>query len=73
MNVHPSKMEVRIADGPAFYEEVRAAVEAALREQEMIPQVSLSSDKELRAEEKGTGNAKPAARRPRPSLSKQDK
>ena len=45
-------MEVRIADGPAFYEEVRAAVEAALREREMIPQVSLSSDKELRAEEK---------------------
>ncbi len=46
VNVHPSKMEVRIADGPVFYEEVRDAVEAALREREMIPDVSLSPEKE---------------------------
>lgn len=52
VNVHPSKMEVRIADGPAFYEEVRAAVEEALRGREMIPEVSLSAERERRAEAK---------------------
>lgn len=52
VNVHPSKMEVRIADGPAFYEEVRGAVEDALRGREMIPEVSLSTEKEQREEAK---------------------
>lgn len=52
VNVHPSKMEVRIADGPAFYEEVRGAVEEALRGREMIPEVSLSTEKEQREEAK---------------------
>lgn len=52
VNVHPSKLEVRIADGPAFYEEVRAAVEEALRGREMIPEVSLSTEKERLAEAK---------------------
>lgn len=42
VNVHPAKMEVRIADAPAFHEDVREAVEEALREREMIPQVTLS-------------------------------
>ena len=46
VNVHPSKMEVRIADGPVFYEEVRDAVETALKEREMIPEVRLSTEKE---------------------------
>lgn len=52
VNVHPSKLEVRIVDGPAFYEEVRAAVEEALRGREMIPEVSLSTEKERIAEAK---------------------
>ncbi|MDE6601842.1 MAG: DNA mismatch repair endonuclease MutL [Lachnospiraceae bacterium] len=42
VNVHPSKMEVRIADAPVFHETVREAVEEALREREMIPEVTLS-------------------------------
>ncbi len=52
VNVHPSKMEVRICDGPAFHEEVRSAVEEALRAQEMIPELSLSTEQERRAETK---------------------
>lgn len=52
VNVHPSKMEVRIADGPAFYEKVSRAVEEALKEREMIPEVSLSTEQERRAEAK---------------------
>ena len=50
VNVHPSKMEVRIADGPAFHEEVKNAVYQALHAREMIPEVSLATEKE-RAEE----------------------
>lgn len=55
VNVHPSKMEVRIADAPAFYETVRAAVEDALREREMIPEVSLSEPE--KAKEKAAGGS----------------
>ena len=50
VNVHPSKMEVRIADGPAFHEEVKNAVYQALHAREMIPEVSLATEKE-KAEE----------------------
>ena len=53
VNVHPSKMEVQIADAPDFYESVRAAVEDALREREMIPEVSLSEPEKTK--EKAAG------------------
>lgn len=66
VNVHPSKMEVRIADGPAFYEEVRAAVEEALRGREMIPDVSLSTEKERRAEAKAEKEGAASAEAPAP-------
>ncbi len=55
VNVHPSKMEVRIADGPLFYEEVKDAIWEALHEVEMIPEVSLNEDKgRAKAADKGT-------------------
>ena len=50
VNVHPSKMEVRIADGPAFHEEIKNAVYQALHAREMIPEVTLDSE---RKREKG--------------------
>ena len=63
VNVHPSKMEVRIADGPAFHEEVKNAVYQALHDREMIPEVSLATDKERAREnrkaEKQGGEAAP--------------
>lgn len=40
VNVHPTKMEVRIAGGQEFYEQVRDHVQARLKEQEMIPELS---------------------------------
>lgn len=43
VNVHPSKMEVRIADGPLFYEEVKNAIHETLHRVEMIPEVSIAS------------------------------
>lgn len=42
VNVHPAKMEVRIAGGQEFYEQVRDMVFAFLHRQEMIPIVTLS-------------------------------
>lgn len=45
VNVHPTKMEVRIADGQAFYETVRQAVHDALHAREMIPEVTLEEEK----------------------------
>lgn len=41
VNVHPTKMEIRIADEPLFYDTVRNAVYQALHETEMIPEVTL--------------------------------
>lgn len=46
VNVHPSKLEVRIADGPAFYEAVKEAVYDALHGREMIPEVTLADEQE---------------------------
>ncbi len=46
VNVHPTKMEVRIAEEAVFYETVKNAVYHALREQEMIPEVILAEEKE---------------------------
>ncbi len=66
VNVHPSKMEVRIADGPDFYETVREAVEEALKEREMIPEVSLTQPEKPKgkAAQNGGGRAKETAPEP---------
>lgn len=45
VNVHPTKMEVRIADGPAFYDTVKDAIHEALHATEMIPEVTLTEEK----------------------------
>ena len=42
VNVHPTKMEVRIADAPAFCDMVRQAVHGA----EMIPEITLTKEKD---------------------------
>ena len=45
VNVHPTKMEVRIADGPAFYDTVKDAIHEVLHATEMIPEVTLTEEK----------------------------
>ncbi len=44
VNVHPAKMEVRIADEPLFYETVKNAIHGAMHVTEMIPEVSLTKE-----------------------------
>ncbi len=55
VNVHPSKLEVRIADGPAFHEAVKDAVYEALYGREMIPEVTLSDRRESGKAERREG------------------
>lgn len=66
VNVHPSKMEVRIADAPDFYETVKDAVEDALKEKEMIPEVTLDAPgkKKPQNAEKSGGHARETAPEP---------
>lgn len=66
VNVHPSKMEVRIADAPDFYETVKEAVEEALKGREMIPEVNLTEPEKEKGKkaEKSGGRAKVTAPEP---------
>lgn len=50
VNVHPSKMEVRISNGQEFYEALRDIIFNILHNQEMIPDVSLTSKTEIAKE-----------------------
>lgn len=53
VNVHPTKMEVRIANGPAFYDTVKNVIHKTLHETEMIPEVILTADKSKKADNAG--------------------
>lgn len=48
VNVHPTKMDVRFSDAMGFSGFLTEVVRQALRQREMIPEASLSSEKELR-------------------------
>ena len=49
VNVHPTKMELRFADGEKVYHAVFRAVSNALAHKELIPQVSLEAKQEKEA------------------------
>ncbi len=55
VNVHPTKMEVRIADGQDFYETVKDVIHGALHEVEMIPEISLAGGKERAKKDSQSG------------------
>ena len=66
VNVHPTKMDVRFADGLSFSRIVSEAVRDALRSREMIPEASLDSDKEQKEKEREERRAKERIRTPEP-------
>lgn len=59
VNVHPTKMEVRIADGPAFCDTVRDAIHDALHGTEMIPEIALTETKREKEADSAKGKAAP--------------
>ncbi|MDE5931625.1 MAG: DNA mismatch repair endonuclease MutL, partial [Lachnospiraceae bacterium] len=80
VNVHPTKMEVRIAGGQEFYEQVRELIHERLHRQEMIPEVSFespgktgktkkeaASDEIVSKEPPGKADAVPDIPKPKPS------
>ena len=50
VNVHPAKMQIRIHKGNELYDSLSTAVHNRLHEIEMIPQVFLEKEKEVKAE-----------------------
>lgn len=52
VNVHPTKMEVRIADGPVFFSMVQESIYESLHQKEMIPQIVFDKDKIEKEEER---------------------
>ncbi len=64
VNVHPSKMEVRISNGQEFYEAVRDLIFDFLKRQEMIPSVILDKNKDKEVVQKEA--AAPKGRGPEP-------
>lgn len=52
VNVHPTKMDVRFADGPAFLNLLSGAVRDTLKQSEMIPEASLTEQKKQDRQEK---------------------
>ncbi len=52
VNVHPTKMDVRFSDGPAFFATISAAVYEALKNHEMIPGHVLDKQSEIKKAER---------------------
>ena len=52
VNVHPTKMELRFSHQEEIYRQMRDMISGALNHREQIVKVSLSSDRERKAEEK---------------------
>ncbi|WP_251207208.1 DNA mismatch repair endonuclease MutL [Acetatifactor aquisgranensis] len=72
VNVHPTKMDVRFDDAIGFSSFLTEAVKGALRSREMIPQATLSTERELKEarkaerEEKAEGRSREKQAAPEP-------
>ena len=52
VNVHPTKMDVRFSDGPAFFADLSSAIYDTLKSNEMIPGHVLDKQSEIKKSEK---------------------
>ncbi len=66
VNVHPTKMDVRFSDGMAVAGFLTEAVRRTLQSREMIPQASLSPDRERKARERTERKEQEKRRTPEP-------
>ena len=58
VNVHPTKMEIRFNNGEEVYQLVYRTIREALEGRELIPDVSLDTDKELASRQKQENEAR---------------
>jgi len=66
VNVHPTKMDVRFSDAIEFSNFIMKAVRETLRRQEMIPEASLTGEREKKAEETARRREEEKQRTPEP-------
>ena len=66
VNVHPTKMDVRFSDTMGVVNFLMTAVRDALRGKEMIPEASLSTDRELKTAAKEEQKTRESIRTPEP-------
>lgn len=66
VNVHPTKMDVRFSRAMEFCSYLAETVQQTLRQQEMIPEASLSTEKELRQQRQQEKALQESARPPEP-------
>ena len=66
VNVHPAKLEVRFRNGEELFTFLTDSIRTTLQQQELIPSVSLASDKERKEEQKQEVAARVKERIPEP-------
>lgn len=66
VNVHPAKMEVKIAGEQEFYELVRDIIFGFLHEQEMIPEITFKNDRQENASAQNEAKPHKAPAAPEP-------
>ncbi|MCD8121554.1 MAG: DNA mismatch repair endonuclease MutL [Clostridiales bacterium] len=59
VNVHPTKMELRFRDGETIFRAIRDAVSGALRNRELIPEVTLDEKKKREPEKSSAAENTP--------------
>ena len=66
VNVHPTKMDVRLTNAPVFCAFLCGSVKYTLKKNEMIPDALLSTQKEQRAQERAQQQERERIRTPEP-------
>ncbi len=66
VNVHPTKMDVRFTNAPSFSALLCGSVKYALKSNEMIPDALLTSERELKAQERKEKLERESSKTPEP-------
>ena len=66
VNVHPTKMDVRFTNAPSFSALLCGSVKYALKSNEMIPDALLTSERELKAQERQEKLERESSKTPEP-------
>lgn len=59
VNVHPSKMELRFANGPYIYDSIVSCIKEALTRRELVPELTIETPSQVKEEPQITPVSKP--------------